>query len=187
MSPSNEDATALLRAAGEGDARAVDLMFPMVYDELRQLASMVRVGRAGETMGATALVHEAYLKLVRSQDLSWKDRAHFLSIAARAMRQVLVDVATRKAADKRGGQQLDVSLSDSISISGPLDAEQLLDLNDAVTELAVENPRAAKVVECRFFAGMSADETAEVLGVAPPTVNRDWRFARAWLTRRLAA
>src|SRR6185503_6129639 len=111
MDSSEASATALMKAAGTGDPRAVDQMFPLVYDELRRLASVVRVGRAGETIGATVLVHEAYLKLVRSEDLSWTDRAHFLAIAARAMRQVLVDMATRKATEKHGGDQLDVSLS----------------------------------------------------------------------------
>jgi RNA polymerase sigma factor (TIGR02999 family) len=190
MSDSTDtSATALLRAAGAGDRRAVDLMFPLVYDELRRLAAVVRVGRSGETIGATVLVHEAYLKLLRTQDLTWHDRAHFLSIAARAMRQVLVDMATRKATDKRGGAQLDVSLSESIHSgdSPELGAEELLDLNGALDELAVENARAAKVIECRFFGGMSAEETAEVLGIALPTVTRDWRFARAWLSRRLGA
>jgi RNA polymerase sigma factor (TIGR02999 family) len=187
MSDSPEpSATALLRAAGTGDRRAVDLMFPLVYDELRRLASVVRVGRAGETIGATVLVHEAYLKLIRTDGLSWTDRAHFLSIAARAMRQVLVDSATRKATEKRGGEQLDVSLSDSVPDEKALSPEELLDLNDAIDEMSAENERAAKVLECRYFGGMSVEETAAVLGVALPTVTRDWRFARAWLTRRLS-
>ncbi|HEX7938484.1 MAG TPA: ECF-type sigma factor [Gemmatimonadaceae bacterium] len=188
MAQSSEaSATSLMKAAGAGDQRAVDLMFPLVYDELRRLASVVRAGRAGETIGATALVHEAYLKLLRTDDLSWTDRAHFLAIAARAMRQVLVDVATRSAAEKRGGDQLDVSLSDAIANDQPLGPEELLDLNAAIDELAVENERAAKVLECRYFGGMSAEETAAVLCIALPTVTRDWRFARAWLTRRLSA
>jgi len=176
-----------MRAAGTGDQRAVDQMFPLVYDELRRLASVVRGGRAGETLGATALVHEAYLKLLRTEDLSWTDRAHFLAIAARAMRQVLVDMATRKATEKRGGDHLDVSLSDAIASDKPLGPEELLDLSSAIDDLAVENARAAKVIECRYFGGMSAEETAAVLNIALPTVTRDWRFARAWLTRRLSA
>jgi RNA polymerase sigma factor (TIGR02999 family) len=170
--------------------REIDLMFPLVYDELRRLACLVRSGRAGETIGATVLVHEAYLKLLRSQGLTWNDRAHFLAIAARAMRQVLVDIASNKAADKRGGTDgLDVSLAESISgdTGKALGPEDLLDLDAAITALAVENERAAKVVECRYFGGMSAEETAEVLGIALPTVTRDWRFARAWLSRRLSA
>jgi RNA polymerase sigma factor (TIGR02999 family) len=184
---SDTSATALMKAAGAGDRRAVDLMFPLVYDELKRLASVVRVGRAGETIGATVLVHEAYLKLLRTEDLSWSDRAHFLGIAARAMRQVLIDMATRKATEKRGGDQLDVSLSESVSSEKALGPEELLDLNKAIDELAVENERAAKVIECRFFGGMSVEETAAVLNIALPTVTRDWRFARAWLTRRLSA
>jgi RNA polymerase sigma factor (TIGR02999 family) len=187
MDSSEASATALMKAAGTGDPRAVDQMFPLVYDELRRLASVVRVGRAGETIGATVLVHEAYLKLVRSEDLSWTDRAHFLAIAARAMRQVLVDMATRKATEKHGGDQLDVSLSEAVSLDKPLGPEELLDLNTAIDELAVENERAAKVIECRYFGGMSVEETAAVLNIALPTVTRDWRFARAWLTRRLSA
>lgn len=179
--------TALIQAAGTGDPRAVDVVFPLVYDELRRLAAVVRQGRASETVDATALVHEAYLKLTRSEDLSWNDRAHFLSLAARAMRQVLVDQAERKSAQKRGGPQLDVTLSEAVSAERTLSPEELLDLNRALDELALENPRAAKVVECRFFGAMSAEETAAVLDISLPTITRDWRFARAWLTRRLTS
>jgi len=184
-------ATNLLRAAGAGDREAVDRMFPLVYDELRRLAAMVRAGRSGETLGATALVHEAYLKLVRSDDLTWNDRAHFLSIAARAMRQVLVDQAARKASKSRGGSdgiaRPDVTLGETIADEQALSPEQLLDLDRAIAELADENPRAARVVECRFFGSMTEEETAAVLQVSLPTVTRDWRFARAWLTKRLSA
>jgi RNA polymerase sigma factor (TIGR02999 family) len=189
--PSNLSATELLRAAGAGDRSAVDRMFPLVYDELRRLAAMVRAGRSGETLGATALVHEAYLKLVRSDDLTWNDRAHFLAIAARAMRQVLVDQAARKSTKSRGGSgggaRHDVTLGDSVAEERTLGPEQLLDLDRAIADLAEDNPRAAKVVEFRFFGAMSEEETAAVLEVSLPTVTRDWRYARAWLTRRLSA
>src|SRR5262249_49790796 len=146
------------------------------------LAQVVREGRAGETYDATALVHEAYLKLIRSEQLNFSGRAHFMAVAARAMRQVLVDKAEARSAMKRGGEGLDITLSDTISAEKSVSAEELLDLDKALAELAKENERAARVVEFRFFGGMSAEETAEVLGVALPTITRDWRFARAWLS-----
>lgn len=177
--------TVLLLAAANGDERALDRAFPLVYDELRHLASVVRHGRASETYDATALVHEAYLKLVRSDELTWNDRAHFLSLAARAMRQVLVDQAVHRQAEKRGGGQVVVTLSQAIGTERAVSVEELLDLDRAVSALAEESPRAAQVVECRFFGGMSAEETAAALDVSAPTVTRDWRFARAWLARRL--
>lgn len=178
--------TALLRAAGSGDEGALDRAFPLVYDELRRLASMVRSGgRASDTFNATALVHEAYLKLVRSKSLTWRDRAHFLNLAARAMRQVLVDKAAERAAEKRGGGQERITLADAPGAEISLSHEDLLDLDRALTELAAEHARAARVVECRYFGAMSAEETAEALEISLPTVTRDWRFARAWLTDRL--
>jgi len=177
--------TMLLRAAGRGDEAALDRVFPLVYDELRRLASMVRSGRASETYNATALVHEAYLKLTRSQSLAVADRAHFLNLAARAMRQVLVDKATERAAQKRGGGQIHITLADSHGDERDLHHEELLDLDRALRALAEENERAARVVECRYFGTMSAEETAAALDISLPTVTRDWRFARAWLTRHL--
>jgi RNA polymerase sigma factor (TIGR02999 family) len=166
--------------------RVLDEMFPLVYDELRRLASRVRAGRASETWDATALVHEAYLKMSRSKHLAVTDRAHFMRIAARAMRQVLVDRAETAATAKRGGRAPDITLSDSLAGDKALDPGELLDLNEALGSLAEEQPRAAQVVECRFFAGMNADDTAIALGISVPTVTRDWRFARAWLTSRLS-
>lgn len=178
--------TLLLRAASAGDEGALDRAFPLVYDELRRLASMVRGGgRAGDTYNATALVHEAYLKLVRTRSLSWNDRAHFLGIAARAMRQVLSDKAAESAAQKRGDGRAADTLAEVAGPESPLGPEELLDLDRALTELGQEHERAARVVECRYFGGMSTEETAEALGVSSPTVTRDWRFARAWLTQRL--
>lgn len=185
--PAGSPVTALLLAAADGDKCALDRAFPLVYDELRYLASIVRRGRASETYDATALVHEAYLKLVRSDKLTWNDRAHFLSLAARAMRQVLVDQAARRHAAKRGGGRITVTLSQAMGTDRTVDVGELLDLDRAVSELAAESPRAAQVVECRFFGGMSAEETAVALAVSAPTVTRDWRFARAWLARRLAS
>ena len=181
-----QEITVLLEAARSGDEGALDRAFPLVYDELRRLASMVRSGRAGETLNATALVHEAYLKLFRSTGLSWNDRSHFFRLAARAMRQVLMDEAERSAAAKRGGGVLDVTLFEGIADRTRLQAAELIDLDRALTELGEDSPRCVDVVECRFFAGMSAEETAEALELSPSTVTRDWRFARAWLTDRLA-
>lgn len=186
--PEDEDApvTLLLRAASAGDERALEQAFPLVYDELRRLAAMVRGGgRAGETYNATALVHEAYLKLARSRALTWRDRAHFLAIAARAMRQVLVDKAAERATEKRGGGRAVVTLAEAVGEDASLEPEEFLDLDQALRELAEEHERAAQVVECRYFGGMSAEETAEALSISLPTVTRDWRFARAWLTTRL--
>lgn len=178
--------TLLLQAAGRGESGAIDKAFPLVYDELRRLAAMVRVGRASETYDATALVHEAYLKLVRSDGVSWEGRAHFLNLAARAMRQILVDKATERSAEKRGGGQVAITLAEAMTPDRELSPEELIDLDRALDELARENPRAADVVQCRFFGAMSAAETATALDISLPTVTRDWRFARAWLTRRLS-
>ncbi len=185
MSQTPADVTLLLHAAGQGDVGAVDRAFPLVYDELRRLASIVRQGRASETWDATSLVHEAYLKLVRSDALSWEGRAHFLSLAARAMRQILVDKAVERGSLKRGGGQVMLTLVDTAGAERGLGPEELLDLDRALSELATENPRAADVVQCRYFGAMSAEETAAALDISLPTVTRDWRFARAWLTRRL--
>ena len=178
--------TQLLQAVRSGDARAVDGLFARVYDELRRLAHQVRRGRAGETLCTTALVHEAYVKLLPSEDMSWESRAHFFAVAARAMRQVLVDAARRRVAEKRGGGDAQfVTLGDEAH-APPVRSEELLALDEALHCLAALDERRARVVEYRFFAGLTAEETAKVLGVSVPTVERDWRAARAWLTRELA-
>jgi RNA polymerase sigma factor (TIGR02999 family) len=175
--------TQLLDAVREGDSRAHDVLFARVYGELRRLARQVRQGRAGETLRTTALVHEAYLKLIPSSEQRWESRAHFFAVAARAMRQVLVDAARRRQAHKRGaGEQL-VSLEEGVA--APVRSEELLALDEALARLARRNERWVRIVEHRFFAGMTAEETAAVMEVSLRTVEREWRAARAWLGAEL--
>jgi RNA polymerase sigma factor (TIGR02999 family) len=176
--------TALLHSARDGDDGALGALFSCVYDELRRLAHRVRGGGGGETLNTTALVHEAYLKLVPSGDLDWSGRAHFFGVAARAMRQVLVDAARRRRAVKRGGGELLVTLDDAPAAS-TLRIEQLIELDEALHRLGRLDERQVRVVEHRFFAGLTSRETAEALGLSVPTVERDWRAARAWLAREL--
>jgi len=175
--------TELLDAARRGDDAAFGALYERTYDELRRLARIVRVARASETLNTTALVHEAYLKLAPGQSLSANDRAHFFRIAARAMRQVLVDAARRRATRRQGGALI-AAEPDSTPPASRLSAD-VLALDAALGELEAVHPRQAQVVECRFFAGLSVDETALALGVSTPTVKRDWRIARAWLARAL--
>lgn len=174
----------LIRAARNGDREAVDRLFSLAYGELRHLAHIVRRRGASQTLNTTALVHEAYLKLRPEQGLTVEDRAHFTYIVARAMRQVVVDAARRKAAEKRGGGEAAVTLDESLR-AAPVRAEQLVQLEDALRELEQVDPRRAKIVECRFFGGLTVEETAAALGVSAPTVKRDWRVARAWLAQAI--
>lgn len=171
--------------ASPGDDPLVGDLFTDVYRELRRLAHRVRGGRAGETLNTTALVHEVYLKLVASGSLHIKSRAHFMSVAARAMRQILVDTARSQLAQKRGGAALLVSLDESAHAQ-PMVAQEMLALDEALRKLEDEDPRRARVVEHRLFVGLTPDESADVLGVSRPTVDRDWRAARAWLAVELA-
>ena len=173
--------SALLHAAGQGDAEAFDRAFARVYDELHRLARQVRGGRASDTMSATALVHEAYLKLLPSAGTRWDGRRHFLRVAARAMRQVLVSAARERLAAKRGGGAEHAITLDEAAHATPVRAEELVALDDALERLAALDERQARVVELRWFAGLTAEETAAVLGISTPTVQRDWRAARAWL------
>lgn len=175
----------LLAAVRAGDPGSLDRLFPLVYDELRRLAATVRQGRAGETLNATALVHEAYMKLATPSGTEVRDRAHFFRIAARAMRQVLADAAAHRTAAKRGGRQPLVTLDDAIAEKPLVSPEELLDLDRALTALGERNPRHLAVVECHLFAGLTIEETAEAVGVSVATVVRDLRFARAWLSRHI--
>ncbi len=176
--------TQLLQAADSGDRAAFQQLYARTYDELRRLAHRVRGGPANQTLNTTALVHEAYLKLVPGAGLLARDRVHFFRIAARAMRQVLVDAARRRATRERGKVVLGVEAM--LSSSDRVTAE-VLDLENALVELESLSPRQAEVVECRFFAGLSVEETAAALGVSTPTVKREWRVARAWLAQALDA
>lgn len=179
----------LLVAAGAGDATAFDGAFALLYEDLRRLARAVRAGRASETLSATALVHEAFFKLQRSvgsdEARQWTGRQPFLQVAARAMRQVLANAARDRQAAKRGGDALLVTLDPELGISGA-NADEIAALDEALERFGRLDPRAAQVVECRVFGGLTAEETAEALTVSVPTVQRDWRSARAWLRDQLA-
>ena len=179
--PTRGEVTRLVAAIDAGDATAFERLLPMVYDELREIAAaQLRRERSGHTLRPTALVHEAYMKLAGG-DLSLSNRAHFLAVAARAMRQALVDHARRRDRAKRGGGQRPVTLTGG-SWSEELDLDELLTLDAALQDL---DPRQREVVEYRFFGGMTEAEVAQVLGVTTRTVRRDWVKARAWLYRRL--
>jgi RNA polymerase sigma factor (TIGR02999 family) len=173
-------------ASSPPGARPFDELFARVYGELKALAHQVRGGRAGETLNTTALVHEAFIKLANARSVLWKDEAHFFSVAARAMRQIVVDTARRHVAQKRGGGDQMVSFNDA-EHAAPLRAEELLSLDTALERLAAVDPRRAQVVEHRIFAGITTDETAKLMGLSTATVERDWRVARAWLAAEMAA
>ncbi len=178
------EVTRLLDAINAGDEQAREELVPLVYAELRILAaSYMRRERPGHTLQPTALVNEAWVKLADQSRVEWKGRAHFFGIAAQAMRRILVDHHRRRSAARRGGGQVITLVDDAAStFEDPLD---FLALDEALDELATLDPRAAKIVELRFFGGLSVEETAEVLDVSTPTVKRDWRTAKAWLYRRL--
>ena len=184
------EVTRLLAQASRGDRDAVDRLVPILYDELRRIAHRrMRRERVGHTLGTTALVHEAYLELAGLDRMEWRDRAHFLAVAARAMRRVLIDYAVQRRAQKRDGGRRAVPLDeveDILTLSGQR-ADELLALDEALRRLDAVSERQCRVVECRFFAGMSVEETAEALGTSPATVKRDWTVARAWLHRELGA
>jgi RNA polymerase sigma factor (TIGR02999 family) len=183
--PGDTDITRALAELAKGGREGLDHLLPVVYDELYRLARrQLRDERADHTLGATALVHEAYIKLSGLDRMHWQNRAHFMAVAAQAMRRVLVNHATARGAQKRGGKLERVALDDVIVLTAER-AEELIALDDALNRLAERDPRQARVIECRFFAGMSIEETAEALGVAPVTVKRDWTLARAWLHREL--
>ncbi len=181
-----EDVTGLLRAWHEGDADALARLVPLVYQQLRRVArARLRAEPSGHILQTTALVHEAYLRLVQIDRLNVRDRTHLLSLAARLMRQVLVDVARKRRSVKRGGDAILVSLSD-VSIPGAAPALDVLALDEALGELTTVDPRLAQIVDLKFFAGLTISEAAEALGVSTATVERDWAVARAWLYERLS-
>lgn len=180
--------TRLLIDWRSGNQAALDELLPLVYNELRRLAqARLRQEPQGHTLQATALVHEAYVRLVDLDQLTLTDRAHFFAMAARVMRQVLVDHARRKRSDKRGGDATRITLGgvSANAAAQPLDVD-VLDLDNALEELTALDERMARVVELKFFVGMTLDETAEALRVSHATVERDWAMAKAWLFRRLA-
>jgi RNA polymerase sigma factor (TIGR02999 family) len=181
------DVTQILDAMGQGDARAADELLPVVYDELRRLAAH-RLSREkpGQTLQATALVHEAYLRLVGDEDPGWKGRGHFFGAAAEAMRRILIERARAKGRVKRGGDRQRVDV-DPDQLADGAEAVDLIDLDEALTALAEEDPVDAELVKLRYFAGLSAEEAADALGMAPRTARRRWNYARAWLLRRLGS
>jgi RNA polymerase sigma factor (TIGR02999 family) len=182
---SKQDVTQLLRAWSEGDKAALDRLYELVYDELHRLAHRyMSRENPGHTMQTTALVNEAYLRLANVEDLKWQDRAHFFAVSANVMRRILIDGARARRAERRGGDELPIALDDAPEIAQKSDPD-LIALDDALHELAKVNERQSKVVELRYFGGLSVEEAAEVLKVSPDTVMRDWRFAKAWLKREL--
>jgi RNA polymerase sigma factor (TIGR02999 family) len=177
----NQEVTLLLSALTRGDDGAATKLIPVVYDELRRLAgSYMRRERVDHTLQATALVHEAYLKLVEQRSVDWQSRAHFFGVAAQLMRRILIDHARGHTRQKRGGEQKKVSLDEAFVFS-ERQADELLAVDDSLKRLEEIDPRQARVVELRFFGGLSVEEAAEVLGVSPKTVKRDWSVAKAWL------
>lgn len=189
--PPSAEITTLLKAWRQGDKKALDRLTPLVYEHLRKLARQyVRKERPDVRMNATALVHEAYVRLVDAQAVDWQDRAHFFAVSAKIMRRILVDAARARSSAKRGGglQQVDHTTMmnfDAMPATGTDRAAEICALDDALNSLAQLDPRRAQVVELRFFGGLSVEETADALSVSPQTVMRDWKLARAWLGREL--
>ena len=177
--------TELLLRLRSGDRAALDRLTPIVYDELLRIARHhLRAENEGHTLNTTALAHEAWLKLVDLERVEWQDRAHFLAMASRAMRRILIDHARQRSADRRGGGAVPLPLAEAAAVA--VDApEALLTLNDALDKLAELSPRLAQVVECRYFGGLTEEETAGALGVTTRTVQRDWVKARGWLHNAL--
>ncbi len=177
--------TRLLQAHHEGDREAFDRLVPLVYDRMRRIArgQLARGGR-GHTLSTTALVHEAYVQLVAETGVDWQDRSHFYAICARAMRRILVDYARRRQAQKRGSDAPHLSLDEDVAGAGS-SAEMVLAIDRALERLAAFNPRLARIVECRSFAGMTEEETAQALGTSLRTVQREWPRAKAWLRKEL--
>ena len=183
--PQLSETTTLLRAWASGDRAALDQLTPRVYRELQRIASRFMLNESpGQTMQATALVHEAFLKLIEVDNVDWHHRAHFFAVAAQIMRHVLLDAARKRGAAKRGGDLRRLNL-DEVPEVGAEPGGQIVALDEALERLAEIDPRKAKVIELRFFGGLEVKETAAVLGVSPDTVLRDWRLARAWLLAEL--
>ena len=179
------EVTDLLLAWRDGDEAALQALLPLVHGELARMARRHMAGeKRGQTLQATALVNEAYLRLVDVRRVDWQNRAHFLAMMARLMRRVLVDAARARHADKRGGEMVRVTFIEELAGSAD-PASELVNLDEALQTLAALDPRKGQVVELRFFGGLSLDETAEALGVSAKTVMRDWDFAKAWLQREL--
>jgi RNA polymerase sigma-70 factor, ECF subfamily len=182
---SQPDLTHLLRSWSDGDQDALEKLTPLVYRELHRLAGRYMGGeKEGHTLQTTALVNEAYLRLIDWKNVQWQNRAHFFAVSAQLMRRILVDYARSHRYAKRGGGVRPMELDEAMVVSDE-NLRFVVDIDEALQRLAGSDPRSAKVVELRYFGGLSVDETAEVLKISPMTVTRDWQFARAWLTREL--
>jgi RNA polymerase sigma factor (TIGR02999 family) len=180
------DVTGLLIAWGRGDDEALNQLTPIVHDELHRIARLcVARERADQSLQATALVNEAYLRLIEVKRMQWQNRAHFFAMAARVMRRILVNAALSRGSQKRGGGAQRVTLDEGLDVSSEMPPD-LVALDEALTALAATEPRKAQVVELRFFGGLSVEETAEALHVSAVTVMRDWRFAKLWLLREMS-
>jgi RNA polymerase sigma-70 factor (ECF subfamily) len=186
--PWDRPVTRLLADLRAGRSDAIEQVLPLVYDELRSIAARhMRRERPGHTLQATALVHDAFLKLVDQTRVEWQDRAHFFAIASQAMRRILVDHARARAAGKRGAGAERVSTDDTVVLGNqhPLSPEELISLDTALEELAAVDAGQARIVELRYFGGLTIEEAAEAVGISPATLKREWSLARAWLRRRL--
>ncbi|MBS1856277.1 MAG: sigma-70 family RNA polymerase sigma factor [Acidobacteria bacterium] len=186
-SPSAPDVTQLLAQWSRGDQAALEQLLPLVYGELRRLASAyLRRERSNHTLQSTALVHEAFLRMVNQRDVQWKNRAHFFAIAAQMIRRILVDYARSQHAEKRGSGAVKLALDDAMAVpQAPVAGVDLLGLNDALDKLGTLDERQSRIVELRFFAGLSIEETAEVMSLSPASIKREWQTARAWLFREM--
>ena len=185
-SPNPESVTRLLVAWRDGSQQALDRLIPLVYQELRAIAGRYLSHEpASHTLQSTALVHEAYVKLIGQRRVQWQNRAHFFGIAAQMMRRILVDHARRQHRDKRGGWTPKLSLDEAMAVTAPEPHLDLIALDEALTSLAMVDARGARVIELRFFSGLTIEETAEVLDISPGTVKREWSAARAWLYREV--
>ena len=185
MAADTPDVTRLLQRWQEGDRNALDAIAPLIYHELRRIArNHLRRERSGHTLQPTDLLHEAFVRLIRQREQTWRNRAHFFGAAANLMRQILVDHARARATNKRGGGAERVGLDEAISAASERPA-QLIALDDAMTELQKLDPSKCRIIELRFFGGMSLEETAEVVGVSPSTISREQRMAEAWLQRQM--
>ncbi|HSK72609.1 MAG TPA: sigma-70 family RNA polymerase sigma factor [Pyrinomonadaceae bacterium] len=187
MEENQQQITQFLKQWSGGDREALDQLMPLVYNELRRQASRyLRRERSNHTLQTTALINEAYLKLINQNEVKWQNRAHFFAIAAQAMRRILVDYARERNRQKRGGNEEDLPLEEAFTIAAQEKSVDLIALDEALNELAKFDERQARVVELRYFSGLSIDETAEVLGISNVTVRRDWNMAKAWLYQEIS-
>jgi RNA polymerase sigma factor (TIGR02999 family) len=187
MAQPTPSVTEMLQQWSAGRRETLDKLMPIVYEELRRQASRyLRNERAGHTLQTTALVHEAYIRLIDQQSVQWQNRAHFLGIAAEMMRRILVDHARKHHAAKRGGDAVKLTLNEGLQVSGERDLD-IMAVDEALTKLTALDQRQGRIVELRFFGGLNIEETAEVLGISARTVKRDWTVAKSWIRRELRA